>query len=217
MDKREFKDRVYGELETLGKAVANRRRLELLDILSQGPHTVEELARETAMSVANASQHLQRLKKARLVATEQEGTYIYYRLANESVAAFLIIFQQLASERLPLIDATVQSFFRGVPTADWDEIASELARDQALLIDTRPENEYLAGHLPGAVSAPADQLDEILDQLPKDKKLVAYCRGPYCTMASQAVAQLNDAGFDALRVEMSVQQFNHQMGIDHQP
>ncbi len=216
MDKREFKDRVYGELETLGKAVANRRRLELLDVLSQGPHTVEELAQETAMSVANASQHLQRLKKARLVATEQEGTYIFYRLANESVAAFLLIFRQLAEERLPLIDATVQSFFRGVPTASWEEIAAELAGQRAVLIDTRPENEYLAGHLPGAVSAPADRLEEKLDKLPKDKKLVAYCRGPYCTMASQAVAQLNDAGFDALRVEMSVQEYNHEMRTDNQ-
>ena len=216
MDKREFKDRVYGELETLGKAVANRRRLELLDVLSQGPHTVEELAQETAMSVANASQHLQRLKKARLVATEQEGTYIFYRLANESVAAFLLIFRQLAEERLPLIDATVQSFFRGVPTASWEEIAAELAGQRAVLIDTRPENEYLAGHLPGAVSAPADRLEEKLDKLPKDKKLVAYCRGPYCTMSSQAVAQLNDAGFDALRVEMSVQEYNHEMRTDNQ-
>lgn len=209
MDKRDFKDEIYGELQKVGKAVANRHRLELLDLLTQGSYTVEELADETAMSVANTSQHLQRLKKARLVATEREGTYIHYRLATASVAAFMVSFRQLAEDRLPLINATVQSYFGDVPAGRWEELIADIEGDRAVLIDTRPEGEYRADHLPGAISVPVDQLDERRDELPKDKKLVAYCRGPYCTMAAEAVARLNEAGFDALRVEMSVQDYRH--------
>lgn len=209
MDKREFKDEVYGELQKVGKALANRHRLELLDLLSQGTYTVEELATETAMSVANTSQHLQRLKKARLVATERQGTYVHYRLASDTVAAFVVNLRHLAEERLPLINATVDTYFRDVPEARWNDVTSDLKAERAILIDTRPESEYHADHLPGAISVPVDKLQERRDALPKDKKLVAYCRGPYCTMAAEAVARLNDAGFDALRVEMSIQDYRH--------
>ena len=206
MDKREFKDAVYGELETVGKAVANRHRLELLDVLSQGQHTVEELADETQMSVANTSQHLQRLKKARLVTIRSEGTYKYYGLADESVSEFFVVMRQLAEERLPVIDATVDSFF-GANTTEWDEVADDIEQGQAVLLDTRPESEYRAGHLPGAISVPADRVDEHIGKLPEDKRLVAYCRGPYCTMADEAVEDLCRRGYDAVRVEMSTPEF----------
>lgn len=207
MDKREFKEQIYGELETLGKAMANRRRLELLDVLTQGPHTVEELAADTEMSVANTSQHLQRLKKARLVTTERDGTYVVYRLINAEVASFLMAFRRLAEERLPMIDVAVDSYFEEVPTAAWEEVASRLADEEAVLIDTRPVGEYEAGHLPGAISVPASQVEAMVEDLPRDKKIVAYCRGRYCTMAAQVVSFLNERRFDALRVEMSVPEY----------
>lgn len=209
MDKREFKDEIYGELETIGKALANRHRLELLDVLAQSAHTVEELAAETSMSVANTSQHLQRLKKARLVATEREGTYVYYRLANESVAAFLVATRRLAHQRLPSIDAMVQTYFADQPARDWHIIKQDLAAGRAVLIDARPESEFENDHIPGALSVPVDRLSERLHKIPTDKELVAYCRGPYCTMASQLVARLREEGFEARRVEISVQDFRY--------
>lgn len=205
--KRNFKDAVYDELETVGKAVSSRRRLELLDLLCQGPHTVQQLADETAMTVANASQHLQRLKNARLVETRQQGNHVYYRLADESVMAFVVQLRQLGEQRLPAIDDAVESYFTDVPSARWDEVAEQLDDDRAVLIDTRPSREYDSDHLPGAISVPVDELDDHLDELPRDKRLVAYCRGPYCTMASEAVRRLNEAGYRAVQVEMSVPEF----------
>ncbi len=207
-DKRSFKDAIYAELEMVGKAVSSRRRLELLDVLSQGAHTVEQLAKETEMSVANTSQHLQRLKKARLVSTDRDGNSVYYRLADASVAAFVVQLRRLGEQRLPAIDETVESYFGGVPSAKWDDVAGEIEVGQAVLIDTRPPEEYNSGHLPGAISVPADELEKRIDDLPQDKRLVAYCRGPYCTMAAEAVRRLSDAGYEAVTVDMSVPEFH---------
>lgn len=206
-EKRVFKDAVYSELETVGKAVSSRRRIELLDLLGQGPHTVEQLAEETAMSMANASQHLQRLKKARLVTTDREGTFVYYRLADESVAAFVVQLRRLGEQRLPTIDATVDSYLGDVPSARWDDVSEEIDVGEAVLIDTRPRDEFRSGHLPGAISVPADELEERIDDLPENKRFVAYCRGPYCTMAAEAVKRLVDSGYRAVKVDMNVPEF----------
>lgn len=207
--KRAFKDQAYAEVEQIGKAVASRRRIELLDLLSQGPHSVEELAGEAGTSVANASQHLQRLKQARLVRTTRRGNHIDYELAGPRVAAFLSSLLELAEVRLPQVESLKAGFFDDEPLGleDLDEVLGGVERDEIVLLDVRPEREYRAGHLPGARCLPPETISTAVEEMPEDRSIVAYCRGPYCTFAADAVERLREAGRDARRLELGVADF----------
>lgn len=204
---RRFKDAIYGELARLGKAVSAPKRLELLDLLCQGPRTVEALAEQAAMSVANTSKHLQVLRAARLVEAEKKGQHVEVRLADEQVARFFLALRGLAEARLAEIDRVTRAYFD--ERSDMEEVASdELLRrvrlGEVTVLDVRPREEYRAGHIPGALSIPVAELRARLGELPKDREIVAYCRGPYCVMAASAVKLLRKKGFTAHRMEQGV-------------
>ena len=203
--KRHFKDGVFGQLERVGKALASRRRLELLDVLAQGEHTVETLAKETAMSVANVSQHLQVLHRARLAETRQEGTYVYYRLADDRVIQLLHALRDVGEARLAELHQ-IQLDFRknrgAFEAIGMQELFDRMRADDVIVLDVRPTSEYEAGHIAGARSIPLDELEARLEEIPLNAEVVAYCRGPYCVFADEAVDQLHRHGRAARRLEL---------------
>jgi rhodanese-related sulfurtransferase/DNA-binding transcriptional ArsR family regulator len=204
---RRFKDTVFALQADTGKAVASPRRLELLDLLAQGPRTVEALARETSQTVANTSQHLQVLRSARLVEAEKRGLYVTYRLAGEEVARFCLALRQLAESRTMELEAAATAFLeeRGqVESVDQDALIARVKAGKVTLLDVRPSEEYEAGHIPGALNFPLSELERRLSQLPRRREVVAYCRGPYCVMAIEAVARLRARGYRASRLEAGV-------------
>jgi rhodanese-related sulfurtransferase len=198
---------VYEQLARIGKAVSAPRRLELVELLAQVPRTVEALAEQTGMSVANTSQHLQVLRAAGLVEAERDGLYVTYRLASHDVAGFFVALRSFAEARLSDLERVKRDFFSDAD--DVDEISGEdllrlLRRGQVVLLDVRPREEYEAGHLKGAISIPHHELKRRLGELPKGRKIVAYCRGPYCVFAASAVKVLRARGFPASRIEAGV-------------
>jgi len=201
---RAFKDRLYPQFARLGQALASEKRLELLDLLAQAPRHVEALARETEMSVANVSQHLQVLRNARLVETERDGTRVLYRLATDRVLTLWLTLRSVAEAQLPDVEHIVREStvanVLGVPLSR-DVVEGMLAAGEVLLLDVRPRVEYEHGHLPGAISVPVDELPDQLGDLPRDRPIVAYCRGAYCLFADEAVALLQAHGFEAHRLE----------------
>ncbi len=204
---RRFKDTIYEQFSRLGKAISAPKRLELLDLLCQGPRTVEALAEQAAISVANASQHLQVLRAARLVDTEKKGLYVEYRLADDEVGRFFVGLRRLAEARLAEVDQVTREYFerRGAMEAvEGNELLRRVRAGEVTVLDVRPHEEYRAGHIPGALSIPVGELKARLDELPKDREVVAYCRGPYCVMAVEAVELLRKKGFTAHRMEQGV-------------
>jgi rhodanese-related sulfurtransferase len=204
---RRFKDAIYEQLARVGKAVSAPKRLELLDLLGQGPRTVEALAEQAAISVANTSQHLQVLRAARLVDAEKKGLYVEYRLADDQVCDFFIALRGLAEARLAEVDQVTHAYFaaRGAMEAvEGDELLRRVRKGEVTVLDVRPPEEYRAGHIPGAISVPITELKARLAELPKNREIVAYCRGPYCVMAVEAVELLRKKGFDAHRMEQGV-------------
>jgi len=204
---RQFKDATYEQLGRVGKALASPRRLELLDLLCQGPRTVEALAGEAEQSLANASQHLQVLRAARLVEAEKHGLFVTYRLADEKVCVFYRELRTLAESRLHEIQAVTRQFLeeRGeMEPVDKDALVSLVRSGEVTLLDVRPSEEFEAGHIPGAVSVPLAELEARLAELPHDRDVVAYCRGPYCVLAVQAVEALRARGFRAIRMEEGI-------------
>jgi len=205
--KRKRKEQLYTLFAWIANAMANPHRLELLDLLVQAPRTVEELAREANMSVANTSQHLQRLKQAGLVLDEREGLYVRYRLADPAVARLWLELRAVAQQQLAEVERALDAYrtrrheFEQVSI---EELQKRLRKKEALLIDVRPEVEYQAGHLPGALGLPLDDLEERLNELPRDKAIVAYCRGPYCVYADDALALLAERGWNVARLEEGV-------------
>jgi rhodanese-related sulfurtransferase len=203
MSHRPFKNKLYAEFARVGTALASDKRLELLDLLAQGPRYVDALAAEMEMSVANISQHLQALRNAKLVQSEREGTRVLYRLSDESVLKLWLDLRAVAEQHLPEIGQLRRQYsIEGLE----DEIARSalepiLAAGDVVLIDVRPAIEFHAGHISGALSIPVKELAQRLETLPKDKKIVAYCRGAYCLFADEAVAILIQNGFDAMRLE----------------
>jgi rhodanese-related sulfurtransferase/DNA-binding transcriptional ArsR family regulator len=191
----------------IGKALASPRRIELLDLLAQGEHSVETLATEADMSVTLTSSHLQGLRRARLVDTRREGSRIYYRLAGDDVYVLLTALRTVARDRLAEVERVVQDYF-GAPDAlepiGRDELVRRAATGDAVLLDLRPREEYEAGHIPGAVSIPLEDLEEHLALLPTDAEIVAYCRGPYCVMAPRGIALLRRHGYRVRRLEDGV-------------
>ncbi|HYT69004.1 MAG TPA: metalloregulator ArsR/SmtB family transcription factor [Vicinamibacterales bacterium] len=208
-----FKAAIYEHIARIGKATASPGRLELLDLLSQGPRTVEALAAQIAQSVANTSHHLQVLRRARLVEAEKAGLHVTYRLADPQVAAFFLHLRTLAESRLAEIEQVSRRYLeeRGALEAvDDDELLRRVRAGDVTVIDVRPREEYLAGHIPGAVSLPLGELKERLRDLPKGQDIVAYCRGPYCVMALDAVDLLRRKGFRAHRMEQGVPEWRAQ-------
>ena len=203
MDGREAKDALYEQFARTAKAVASPKRIELLDVLAQGEHTVEALAQYAAMGVTNTSAHLQVLRQARLVETRKEGTKVFYRLAGDEVATLLVSLRDLARGRLAEVDRIVADYFvarDALEPVSRAELVERAGRGEVVILDVRPGEEFAAGHIPGALSVPLDQLDAALARLPKRTPIVAYCRGPYCVMAPEAVERLRARGYQARRL-----------------
>jgi rhodanese-related sulfurtransferase/DNA-binding transcriptional ArsR family regulator len=204
---RRFKDAIYEQFARIGKAVSAPKRLELLDLLSQGPRTVESLAEQAGVSVANASQHLQILRAARLVEAEKRGLFVECRLANDEVGGFYRSLRTLAEARLAEVEQVTRAWLeeRGAMEAvHGDELLRRVRGGEVTVLDVRPPEEYRAGHIPGALSVPLPELKKRLAELPRNREIVAYCRGPYCVMALEAVELLRKRGFDAHRIEQGV-------------
>ena len=204
---RRFKDSIYEQFARLGKAISAPKRLELLDLLCQGPRTVEALAEQAGISVANASQHLQVLRAARLVETEKKGLYVEYRVADDEVCTFFFALRGLAESRLAEVEQVAREYFeeRGAMEAvESEELLRRVRSGEVTVLDVRPPEEYRAGHIPGALSIPVGELKARLEELPKDREVVAYCRGPYCVMAVEAVELLRKKGWKAHRLEQGV-------------
>ena len=204
MAPRELKDPLYAQFARIGHALASPVRLELLDLLGQGEKTVEALAEQSGAGIKNASAHLRVLRQARLVETRREGTYIYYRLADADVSRFVRDLQRLGRTRLAEVEQVARQFID-----DRDELEpvtlAELRRlvreGDVTVLDVRPEDEFVAAHIPGAVSVPVNDLKRRLRELPKRREVIAYCRGPYCVFALEAVTLLRKHGFKARRSE----------------
>jgi rhodanese-related sulfurtransferase len=203
-----FKDAIYEQFARIGQAVSSPKRLELLDLLCQGERTVEVLATETGMSVANTSQHLHVLRAARLVEAEKEGVFVTYRLADQAVCEFFRAMRVLAESRLADVEQIKRQFLEGregMEAVDRNALLKRVQEGEVTVLDVRPMEEYLAGHIPGAISVQLKELERRLCELPRDKDIVAYCRGPYCVLAIQAVEMLREKGFRAVRLEDGVQ------------
>jgi len=205
---RQFKDAIYEQFSRIGKAVSSPKRLELLDLLCQGEKTVETLSLETGLTVANTSQHLQTLRATRLVEAEKEGLYVKYRLADQMVCEFFRSMRVLAEHRLAEVEMINRRFLEGkvgMEPIDKNDLLKRVKDGAVTVLDVRPVEEYRAGHIPGALSVPLQELEFMLAKLPKDQEIVAYCRGPYCVLSVQAVEMLNEKGFHAVRLEEGVQ------------
>ncbi len=204
---RQYKDAIYGQLARIGKSLASGPRLEILDILCQGPRTVEVLAKQVGQSVANTSHHLQVLRQSRLVETEKQGVHVSYRLADEKVCAFFLSLRQLAESRLLEIEQVTREFLEArhaMQPVDRDELVERVRCGEVTVLDVRPPEEYRAGHIPGALSIPLEELSRHMATLPRDREVVAYCRGPYCVLAVEAVERLRQHGFQATRFEEGI-------------
>lgn len=204
MNKREFKNRVYDELARLTKALANPHRLEIIELLAQGDYAVEQISAQTSLSIANASQHLQVLKAARLVDITRNGKFIHYRLTNASVFKAWRALRELGVQQIASIDKLVKDFRQS--TADTEamtieELTKRIKSGKVTILDVRPEPEYRNGHIANALSIPFDELAGRLKELPKRNEIVAYCRGPFCVFADEAVSLLNKAGYKATRLD----------------
>lgn len=200
---REFKSRLYGQLARLGKALASPHRLEILELLAQGERTVESLATELALSLANTSQHLQALKQAALVESRKDGLFVHYRLADPGVFELSKVIRSVAERRLADVERLVREHFGDRTDAQpvaMDELLTLARSKAAVIVDTRPAREYAAGHIAGALSVPVDDLHRRLKELTKGKEYVAYCRGPYCVYADRAVEVLRANGRRARRL-----------------
>lgn len=205
---RRFKNSIYEQFARIGKALSSPKRLELLDLLCQGKRTVEVLAKETGMSIANTSQHLQVLRAARLAEADKEGLFVTYRLADQAVCEFFLSMRVLAETRLAEVERIARRFLEGregMEPVDRDALRQRVREGAVMVLDVRPVEEYLAGHIRGAISIPLKELERRLSSLPRDQEIVAYCRGPYCVLAVQAVEMLRARGFQAVRLEDGVQ------------
>jgi rhodanese-related sulfurtransferase len=205
MGNRLAKVALFDEFARVAKALASGRRLELLDVLANGERTVDALAGEVALSVANASQHLQVLRQAGLVITRREGTSVHYRLAGPEVLELWWALRTLAAARLAEVERLAADYLGArdrLEPVGREELARRLEDGEPVVIlDVRPASEHAAGHLPGAVSIPVEELRRRLAELPRDREIVAYCRGPYCAFAHEAVELLRNKGFAARRLE----------------
>jgi rhodanese-related sulfurtransferase/DNA-binding transcriptional ArsR family regulator len=204
---RQVKDVLYTQVARIGKAVSSPKRLELIELLCQGEKPVERLAAEAEISLKLASAHLKELRHAALVQARKEGKNVYYRLASEAVADFWVAIHSLAEDRLLELRAALAKLAEDVhelKPMGREELLAQAERGEVMVLDVRPEAEFHAGHLPYAQSMPLEELHKRLAELPRDKPVVAYCRGPFCLMAVEAVERLRKEGFQAIRLEDGV-------------
>ncbi len=207
MNKRQTKDLLYAQVARIGKAVCSPKRLELIELLCQGEMTVERLAAEAEISVKLASAHLKELRMAHLVETRKVGKYVYYRLTDASVADFWVAIRTLAEARLLELRAALANLATHadeLQPMSREALLRQARKGEVVVLDVRPEAEYAAGHLPYARSLPLSELQQRLAELPRDKPVVAYCRGPFCLMAKEAVELLSQQGYAATRLEDGV-------------
>jgi rhodanese-related sulfurtransferase len=201
MTDRALKIELFDQLARVAQAMASGRRVEIVDVLANGERSVEELSRQVAMSVANTSRHLQVLKDSGLVAATRDGTRVRYRLASPVVYRFWVALRSLATERLPGVQGLVEAYLgarEGLEPMTAEELISRLRGGEPLvMVDVRPAEEYRAAHVAGAISIPLDELEHRLRELPHDREIVAYCRGPYCAFAPEAVRMLREHGYAA--------------------
>lgn len=201
------KKQLFDQFARIGKVLGSRSRLLLLDLLSQGEKPVETLAEQAGLSVPNTSNHLRELRAAALVRTRREGQRIHYRLASPAVRDLLRSLQEVARERLADVREIVRDYYEdpdGLEAVDADTLHRRLREGEVVALDVRPPEEYAAGHIPGAVSLPVEELERRLEELPRDRVIVAYCRGPYCLFSHRAVEKLRSHGFDAHRMDEGV-------------
>jgi rhodanese-related sulfurtransferase/predicted transcriptional regulator len=202
MSSQQSKDALFEAIAVMGKAFASPRRLELIDLLAQGPRGVEELARASGQSTANASQHLQALHAAGVVTRERDGTRVNYALAGDDVLQLWLELRDASATRLAEVERAARNYLGDeVEAMSRDELRKRLGRNEVVLVDVRPAEEFDAGHIEGALSIPLDELDERLAELPAGSEIVAYCRGEFCAYAHEAVRALRAAGKPARRLD----------------
>lgn len=217
--RRQAKNALFEGFATIARALGSGRRVEIVEVLAQGERTVEDVAEAIDQSVANTSHHLRTLARAGLLATRRQGTHIYYRLASARVAEAWLALRDLASDHLVAIEDLTRAYVGDrseLESITSDELRRRLDEETVVILDIRPASEYTAGHLPGAISVPPDQLDrvgEILSELPADCEIVAYCRGPFCVFADDAIRLLADHGRHALRLEEGVPEWRQKGGL----
>ncbi len=204
MSRQNLKQQIYSQVARIGKVVCHGHRLELLEYLAQGERTVEALAKLTGLSVANTSQHLRVMRQSGLVEARKDGLYVYYSLADDEIVRLLSSMRKLAESHLADVEQLVRSYLtvkdqlEPVPRS---ELLERVRNGLATVVDVRPPEEYASGHVPGAVNIPLKYLEQRLKELPREQEIVAYCRGPHCVLAFDAVAQLRAKGFQARRLE----------------
>jgi rhodanese-related sulfurtransferase/DNA-binding transcriptional ArsR family regulator len=199
-----LKEQVYQELSRITHAISNPKRMELIDALSQKSYSVEELSREIAMPVASTSQHLQVLKSAKLVSTKRQGNFIIYSITDDSVLRLVFAVKELGFRQFAEIEKIIHDFKVDKNILDsitLDDLMTKSKKEKIMLIDVRPEEEYMAGHIPDAVSIPLAQLKKRIKELPKNTTIIAYCRGPLCVLAADAIKLLNQNKFNAFSME----------------
>jgi DNA-binding transcriptional ArsR family regulator/rhodanese-related sulfurtransferase len=213
--RRAAKDALFDGFATIARALASGRRAEIIELLAQGERTVDEIAREIDQSVANTSHHLRALARAGLLTSRRDGTHVHYRLASPTVLDAWMALRELATERLDDLDRLTDAYLgdrREIETITRKDLEARLRVGDVVLIDVRPETEYAAGHLPGAISTPPGQLERALAALPEEGEVVAYCRGPYCVYADDAVRALRASGRRALRLEEGLPEWRRDGG-----
>lgn len=204
MEKRAYKDTVFSELARVSGALSNPRRLEIIDLLAQGEKTVEKIALETGMSIANTSQHLQVLKNGSLVEIKRQGNHIYYRLSSYKVAEIWKLMRDFGTSRISEIERVVKDFREQkqvLESVTIEELLEKMLEGHVVLLDVRPEEEYMLGHIAQSISIPMEQLADRISELSHDRTIIAYCRGPFCVFADDAVALLKQHHFNAIRLE----------------
>ncbi|MBZ0317142.1 MAG: metalloregulator ArsR/SmtB family transcription factor [Anaerolineae bacterium] len=203
MNHRDFKTSLNEQFARIAKAVANPHRIEILDILAQGERSVEEIAKEAALTIGNASQHLQGLRESRLIASRKQGLHVYYRLTDPSVFRLIQIIREIAQAQLAEVNQLVESYFTNRAALEpitLHELYARLDEPDLVVLDVRPNPEYVQGHIPGARSIPIEELEQRLSELAPEQEIVAYCRGPYCVFADEAVELLSVQGYQVRRM-----------------
>ena len=210
---RQTKNQLYGQVARIGKAIASPKRLELIEILCQGEKTVEQLANDADISIKLASAHLKELRIAQMLETRRDGKYVFYRLASHAVSDFWVALRALAEDRLVELQLALSQLAAhadDLAAMSHNELLAQAARGEVVVIDVRPQTEFAQAHLPCAISLPLAELRQRITELPVDKPIVAYCRGPFCLWGKEAVNLLRDQGYRATRLQHGVSEWRAQ-------